>query len=275
MSYLGFLGGGNMAEAIIGGLIDNGTDPETLIVAEPLEQRRAELESLFPGCRSNASNALVASQSSQLLLAVKPQVMPAVCREIAEAVQAKRPMVISIAAGVRCDDLSGWLGGDLCIVRAMPNQPALLRQGITGLYANDRCTGEEVARAGEILAAVGDVVTVHDEPLIDAVTAVSGSGPAYVYLLMQMMSDAGVELGLDASISRALAIKTATGAASLAAASDETMAELIERVRSPGGTTAAALDRLEADDVRAIFARALTAARDRATELADQSHQEK
>ncbi len=275
MSYLGFLGGGNMAEAIIGGLVDSGTDPETIIVAEPDEQRRAALESRFPGCRTNASNALVASQSSQLVLAVKPQVMPAVCREIAEAVQATRPLVISIAAGIRSEDLSGWLGGELGIVRAMPNQPALLREGITGLYANEHCAAGDRQRAVEILSAVGAVVNVEEEPLIDAVTAVSGSGPAYVYLLIQMMADTGIELGLDATISHELAIRTAVGAASLASASDEPMAELIERVRSPGGTTAAALDRLEAEDVRAIFARALTAARDRATELADQAHEDK
>ena len=275
MSYLGFLGGGNMAEAIIGGLVDSGTDPETIIVAEPQEPRRAELEKRFPGCRTSASNALVAGQSGQLVLAVKPQVMPEVCREIAEAVQAARPLVISIAAGIRSSDLSDWLGGGLSIVRAMPNQPALLREGITGIFANDQCAHDDKLRASEILSAVGGVVTVDDEPLIDAVTAISGSGPAYVYLLIQMMAESGIELGLDASTSRELAVKTASGASSLAATSSDPMTELIARVRSPGGTTAAALDRLEAEDVRAIFARALTAARDRATELADQAHQEK
>ncbi len=273
MSYLGFLGGGNMAEAIIGGLVDSGTDPETIIVSEPVEARRAELETRYPGCRTNASNALVASQSSQLVLAVKPQVLPDVCREVADAVRATQPLVISIAAGVRSDDLSDWLGGSLGIVRAMPNQPALLRQGITGLFANPQCSTADRERATEILGAVGTVVSVDDESLIDAVTAVSGSGPAYVYLLMQMMTDAGVALGLDAATARQLAVETTKGASALASATDDAMAELIARVRSPGGTTAAALDQLDADGVHAIFARALTAARDRATQLADQAHE--
>ena len=154
----------------------------------------------------------------------------------------------------------------------MPNQPALLRKGISGIYATPQCTADDRQRASEILSAIGDVVDVQDESMIDAVTAVSGSGPAYVYLLIQMMADAGVELGLDAPLARTLAIQTAVGASALAAGSDEAMATLIERVRSPGGTTAAALDSLDDDGVHAIFSRALRAARDRATTLADDAH---
>ncbi|MEM6511412.1 MAG: pyrroline-5-carboxylate reductase [Pseudomonadota bacterium] len=271
MTHLAFIGGGSMAEAIIAGLVDSGTDPESVIIAEPVDARRAELERRYPGCRCSASSALVAGQAAQLVLAVKPQVMRDVCADISTAVQGTRPLLISVAAGIRTGAIADWVGGEPGIVRAMPNQPALLRKGVTGVFANSHCSPEDRQRATEILSAVGDVVEVEDESLIDAVTAVSGSGPAYVYLLIQMMTDTGIELGLDASMSRELAIQTATGASALAASSDLPMADLIARVRSPGGTTAAALDQLEAEDVRAIFARALTAARDRAGELADQA----
>lgn len=268
-TYLGFIGGGNMTTAIVRGLIDNGNDPQAILIGEPGDEQQAKLREAFPGCHVTESNALVASRSDTLVLATKPQVLPAVCREIATEVSAKKPLVVSIAAGVRTTDIDGWLGGGHAIIRVMPNQPALLRQGISGLYANERTTASNKAMAIDILSAVGDVVEVGREADIDAVTAVSGSGPAYFYLLIKMLTDGGTALGLDPATASTLALKTATGSTSLADASAENMDELIARVRSPGGTTAAALDSLDNDDVHAMFRRALRAARDRAVELAD------
>jgi len=206
------------------------------------------------------------------VLAVKPQILPQVCRRLAPAVQSSRPLIVSIAAGVRREDIDTWLGGGLAVIRVMPNQPALLGKGISGLYANPRCSTEDVARARSILEAVGDVVVVGEERHIDGVTAVSGSGPAYVFLLIDMLAAAAVEFGLEAGDAKRLAVVTAAGSAELAMQADDDMAGLIARVRSPGGTTAAALDSLDADDVRAIFRRALAAARDRAVVLADEAH---
>jgi pyrroline-5-carboxylate reductase len=207
------------------------------------------------------------------VLAVKPQVLPTVCRELASTVKESKPLIISIAAGVRSDDIDAWLGGGQSIVRVMPNQPALLRLGVSGLFANEQVSERERARATEIVAAIGHVVQVDNESDIDTVTAVSGSGPAYFFLLIELLRKAAVEFGLNQHAAKTLAIETATGAAALAAHSDESMDELIARVRSPGGTTAAALDSLEADQVRDIFARAIAAARNRAATLANDAHQ--
>ena len=175
-------------------------------------------------------------------------------------------------AGVRSADIDTWLGGGLAIVRVMPNQPALLRRGIAGLYANERTASSDIDRASDIMGAVGEVVRVPREADIDAVTAISGSGPAYFFLLIVMLEKTAAELGIEPAAAARLALATARGSAELAAAGGGSMDELIARVRSPGGTTAAALDSLEAAGVRAIFRAALEAARDRAIELADRAH---
>lgn len=268
---IGFIGGGNMARAIAGGLVRSGYGAANLAIAEPRAEQRALLEREFPEAVVSADNEAVAAAAGNVLLAVKPQILKEVCAGIRASVQASKPLVISIAAGPRVQDIDEWLGGGLEIVRAMPNQPALVDQGIAALYANSRT--DELGRvlAEKVLSAVGSVVWIEDENLMDAVTAVSGTGPAYVYLLIDMMIDAGVSCGLSVDVARTLAIETACGAAALARMEKEPMTGLIERVRSPGGTTTAALERLEAEDVRGIFARAITAARDRATELAEEA----
>lgn len=268
---VGFIGGGNMTTAIAAGLMASGVRGAELAVAEPDRKQRDRLAKTLPGAWISDDNADVAGRVECLLLATKPQVLPEVCRGLADAVQAAKPLVLSIAAGVRSDDIDQWLGGGVAIVRVMPNQPALLRQGVSGLFANDRVSDERRARAATIMAAVGKVVQVPNEADIDAVTAISGSGPAYFFLLIDMLATTAREFGLDEQTASTLAIETASGAAALAAASDESMQTLIERVRSPGGTTAAALDSLDQQNVRAIFTRAFTAARDRATVLADQA----
>ncbi len=266
---IAFIGGGNMTRAIVGGLIDSGADPATISISEPLEAARSQLAADFPKVVIDADNSAIAASADCVVLSVKPQVLAKVCRELEPAVQDGRPLIVSIAAGTRGADIDAWLGGGLSVVRVMPNQPALLRLGVSGLHANEKTTADERARANAIMRAVGTVVEVDNEEDIDAVTAVSGSGPAYFFLFIDQLAATAVDLGLDADAALALAIETARGAAELAAQADAPMTELIARVRSPGGTTAAALDSLEGADVRGIFATAITAARDRAVELAD------
>ena len=266
---IAFIGGGNMSRAIIRGLVESGFAASSILIAEPSEQQRELLRQAFPGAVVESDNKRVAGQAGAVVLAVKPQVLADVCRELAATVQASKPLIVSIAAGIRSGDIDDWLGGGLAVVRVMPNQPALLGKGVSGLHANPRCSPEDRNRARRILAAVGEVLDFDRESDIDAVTAVSGSGPAYFFLLIDMLAEAAEDFGLSVDSAGKLAVETARGAAALAAAADEPMDELIARVRSPGGTTAAALDSLESDGVRDIFARALTAARDRAVTLAD------
>lgn len=270
---VGFIGGGNMTRAIAGGLLDNGFEATRISIAEPVDAHRQVLEESLPGVFVSEDNAEIVARSQCLVLSVKPQVLAAVCKDLADAVQTAKPLIISIAAGPRIDDIDSWLGGGNAVVRVMPNQPALLGKGISGIFGNEKTSAAQMAAATEILSAVGPVVAVPNEADIDAVTAVSGSGPAYFYLLIDMIAKTGIDLGLDESASTQLALETALGAATLAQQSGESMDTLIARVRSPGGTTAAALDELEARGVRDIFAAALTAARDRATELADAAGQ--
>ena len=272
--YIGFIGGGNMTRAIAAGLIEGQYPAADLLISEPAIEQRAVLARDLPGVIIEESNDAVASRAGTVVLAVKPQVMRDVCRGLADAVQKAQPLIVSVAAGIRSGDIDEWLGGELAVVRIMPNQPALLRLGASGLYANERTSDEQKERAKRILSAVGHVVAVKSDADIDAVTAISGTGPAYFYLLIDMMIKAAQEMGLDAQAAQILTIETAKGASAIADAEDETMESLIERVRSPGGTTTAAFDSLDADHVRAIFARAFTAARDRAVVLADEANKD-
>ena len=265
---IGFIGGGNMARAIAGGLLRGGMHATDVLIAEPLEEQRDRLREEFRGVAISDDNARVADEAEILLFAVKPQILKAVCRELAATVQRRRPLIVSIAAGPRIAAIEAWLGGELRVVRVMPNQPALVDQGVSALLANARTGAEQRREAGRIMSAVGEVVWVDSEDLIDAVTAVSGTGPAYFYLLIDIMIDAAVSFGIDRATARTLAVETARGAASLAAAEQETMKTLIGRVSSPGGTTMAAFESLEANKVRDIFGAAIVAARDRAVELA-------
>ncbi len=269
---IAFIGGGNMTRAIAAGLIEGKYPPMDLLISEPAIEQRAVLARDLPGVIIEESNDGVASRADTVVLAVKPQVMREVCHGLANTVQKTRPLIVSVAAGIRSGDIDAWLGGGLPVVRIMPNQPALLRLGASGLFANQRTSDEQKERATRILAAVGHVVPVASDADIDAVTAISGTGPAYFYLLIDMMIKSAQEFGLDAQAARILTIETAKGAAAIADAEDETMESLIERVRSPGGTTTAAFDSLDADHVRDIFARAFEAARDRAVVLADDAN---
>jgi pyrroline-5-carboxylate reductase len=266
---IAFIGGGNMTRAIVAGLRQSRFPAQRIFISEPLESQREILLDEFPGSVVTGDNDAVLRDATSVVLAVKPQVLPAVCKRLATSVQERKPLVISIAAGIHSRSIENWLGGNLAIVRVMPNQPAILRLGVSGMFANERANAEDIARATEILSAVGSVVIVDTEDDIDTVTAVSGTGPAYFYLLIDMLINIGVDLGLDKDAAERLAIETARGAGQLASEANETMESMIERVRSPGGTTEAAFQSLEADDVRAIFSRAVTAARDRAVDLAN------
>ena len=269
---IGFIGGGNMSLAIAGGLIASGVPANRIIVAEPQKKQREYLAEQLDGITIEENNSVAAAAVDCLVLATKPQVLADVCHELAAVVQENKPLIVSIAAGVRASDIDTWLGGDLPVVRVMPNQPALLRQGVSGLYANSRSSSADRESASNIMSAVGEVVWVDNESDIDAVTAISGSGPAYFFLLIDMLIKTATDMGLDASAARKLAVETAAGAAALATHTSDDMGDLIARVRSPGGTTAAALDRLEEQDVRAIFSTALIAARNRAFELANEAN---
>ena len=265
---IGFIGGGNMARSLLGGLLNNGRARERLVVAEPDSGRRAALAADL-GVAVHADNETVAEQAAVLVLAVKPQVLRAAATVLAPIVQRRRPLVISIAAGIRADDLQRWLGGGLAIVRAMPNTPALVGAGATGLYANPLADTSQRDEAEGILRAAGVVVWVQDEGLMDAVTALSGSGPAYFFLVMEAMEQAAIRLGLDPRTARLLTIETAFGAAKMAEEGGEDPARLRERVTSPGGTTERALAVLREGGLAPLFEQALTAAAQRAKELAD------
>ncbi|WP_018412350.1 pyrroline-5-carboxylate reductase [Methyloversatilis thermotolerans] len=261
-----FVGGGNMASALIGGLLARGASASDLCVIELQAEARARLGSDF-GVRTAAALDEDAAACDLLVLAVKPQQMREVCAGIAGRMSGQT--VLSIAAGLRVADLSRWLGGHGRIVRAMPNTPALIGQGVTGLYA-DPALGQAVRdQADQVLRAVGSTVWVDDEKQIDAVTAVSGSGPAYVFYFIESMVRGGEALGLSASQARDLALATFTGAAALAAGSPDSPATLRERVTSKGGTTEAALESMAADQVSDAIVRALAAAATRGAELGD------
>lgn len=262
---IAFIGGGNMARALVGGLIRNEHPADRLCVSDPHADARAQLEGL--GICALADNSKAIEQAQIIVLAVKPQALGAVARELAASLRADQ-LVISIAAGVRVDTLRRWLNGHGRIVRAMPNTPSLVQAGATGLFAPAEVNADERAMAESILRAVGVCVWVSSEALIDSVTALSGSGPAYVFLVMEAMQAAGEKLGLDAATSRLLTLETVLGAARLALESNEDPAILRARVTSPGGTTERGIAALEQAGLRDAFDLALKAASDRASELA-------
>ena len=268
-SKVGFIGGGNMARAIAGGLLRGGMHATDVALSDPLEAQRERLREELYGVLVSEDNATVARQSDVLVFAVKPQILQTVCTDLATVVQSAQPTIVSIAAGPRVADIDSWLGGGLSVVRVMPNQPALIDQGISALFANERADKAARELAEAIMLAVGKVVWVPKEADIDSVTAVSGTGPAYFYLLIDVMIEAAIRFGLDRETARTLAVETARGATSLAVAETESMSAMIERVRSTGGTTTAAFEHLDATDVRGIFAEAIDLARKRAVELGD------
>jgi len=264
---VGFIGAGNMARALAGGLIQNGWQKSRLALADPDPNQCLGAQQAL-GVPVHADNATLAATADILVLAVKPQALAEVARSIRAAVQSKRPLVISVAAGVRLVDLARWLGSELPIVRVMPNTAALVGSGASGMYANSFVTSEQRNEAESILRAVGVAIWVEDESLMDVVTAVSGSGPAYFFLAMEALEEAAIESGLPAPQARLLALETAYGAAKMALEGHEEPALLRQRVTSPGGTTEQAVRVLEERGIRTMFRDAVRAAIQRADELA-------
>lgn len=262
-----------MARSLIGGLIADGSGPKSLCAADPSAEQRDALSRTF-GIRTSASNTDAVADANVIVIAVKPQVLKLVASEIASAIAGREVLVISIAAGIREPDINRWLGGNCAIVRAMPNTPALLRSGVAALYANSRASEAQRETAESILRAVGAVVWLQDESLMDAVTAVSGSGPAYFFLFMEIIAEVAGQLGLSPQDARLLTVETALGAARMALETSDDIATLRHQVTSPGGTTAAALEQLDSDQFRKLIADALGAARHRAIELADEFGQD-
>ncbi|MEJ2403894.1 MAG: pyrroline-5-carboxylate reductase [Candidatus Thiodiazotropha sp.] len=267
-STITFLGGGNMATSLVAGLIADGFERTRITVSDPDSEKLSQLAANF-GIHTESDNHKALAGAGILVLAVKPQVLEKVCREIAEPVQRHKPLIISIAAGIRLATLKEWLGDDLSLVRSMPNTPAMIQSGASGLYADIDVSKEQRSQAESILRAVGLTRWVEEESLIDAVTAVSGSGPAYFFLVMEAMEEAAIGMGLDPQTARLLTLQTAMGASRMAMESSDSPATLRQKVTSPGGTTECALGILEEGELRTLFRRALEGARDRSQELSD------
>lgn len=270
---IAFIGGGNMATSLVGGLVTAGTTPSSILVAEPDAERRSFLSRQF-GIATTASN-LETLQQDVVVLSIKPQMMQAVCRQLATSANTGAPLYVSIAAGIRTNDVARWLGGTANIVRCMPNTPALIRCGATALYANQSVNDAQRQLADTILGAAGITAWVENEDLLDVATAVSGSGPAYYFLLMEAMQAAAVSLGLDPETAGRLITQTALGAARMANESEIDVAELRARVTSSGGTTAAAISSFEDNGFHINVGKAINAAYDRSRELADELGKDK
>jgi pyrroline-5-carboxylate reductase len=264
---IAFIGGGNMAAAIIGGLIKHGVAPADLYAIDPNEDARKRNEQQF-GVRTGAGADAALAPFDAIVLAVKPQVLKVVAEGLAPHLGDK--VVISIVAGIRTADLSRWLNGHQRIVRVMPNTPALIGMGVAGLSATGSVDAADRALATQVLGAVGETVWFDDEAKIDAVTAISGSGPAYVFYFVEALQEAARQLGMDEAQGRALAVATFTGAAQLAAQSDEPPGVLRERVTSKGGTTAAALASFDASGIKDAIVRGVLAADARAKEMGEE-----
>ena len=267
---IGFVGGGNMARSLIGGLLNTGVAGHYIYVSEPEAEKRDYFARQL-GVNVTDANDTLLEQCEVLVLAVKPQVMESACQPLRELAQQRRPLVVSIAAGVREPSIQDWLGGGLAVVRAMPNTPALVSSGASALYAGEAVTESQRDIAESLLRAVGITVWLTDERLLDQVTALSGSGPAYFLLFMETLAEAAVASGLPASTARLLITETCLGAAKLAMESGETLSALRQRVTSPGGTTEAALqvmtDRGLADTLQQAFDAAVKRSEELATML--------
>jgi pyrroline-5-carboxylate reductase len=266
---LAFIGGGNMAASLIGGLIADGWKPANIRVADTDTGRLERLSERF-AVATMPDNLEAAEQADAIVLAIKPQVVKPVAQQLATLVETRQPLIISIAAGIREASLRHWLGERAAIVRTMPNTPALVQSGATALYANPNTSEDQRNIAESILRAVGVAIWVDDEALMDAVTALSGSGPAYFFLFMEAMQAAGRELGLPEKTARLLTLQTAFGAAKMALESSEDVASLRERVTSPGGTTERAIQSFQADGLETLVRKALKAAAERSSVLGNE-----
>ena len=267
--HIGFIGGGNMGQAIVRGLIQAGHPPQLLSVADPDSSRQEELRDLHAGLFISPDNFVVAEQADALVLAGKPQIMRTVADQLARSERPADQLIVSIAAGTTLKSLHAWFGSETPVVRIMPNQPAVIGAGTSVLTASASVNELQRGLAGYIGAAIGTAVWLENESLMDAATAVSGSGPAYFYLLMELIESSAIKFGFSKEVASKLTVTTALGAARLADTVGSPLVDLKRQVTSPGGTTAAALDVLEDAEIRDIFHRALEAARNRSAELGE------
>jgi pyrroline-5-carboxylate reductase len=262
-----FVGGGNMGGALIRGLIARGLSPQKISVGEAHQQRRIALADEL-GVHVTADNREAVANADVVVIAVKPQDMAGTVQALADVFTQRQPLVVSIAAGIRLGDIVSWSGSRVAVVRAMPNRPALNSAGATALYAPVSLSETHRSLAASVMGAVGTTVWVQDEDALDVVTALSGSGPAYFFLLAELMTDAAVKLGLDRASAQQLSIQTLFGSGRMAHESDGDLARLRAEVTSKGGTTEAAVRSFDAANLRGIVAAALAAAADRSREMA-------
>jgi pyrroline-5-carboxylate reductase len=267
---IGFIGGGNMASSLMSGLIASGHSPQLIWVSDINPDTRAALSANL-NVNVSASNNAVIDEIDVVVLAVKPQALKEVAKSVAPLIQQKNVLVVSIAAGVTQRSLSQWLGDDTAIVRCMPNTPALVLTGATALHANKKVTAEQRDLAENILRAVGIALWVANESELDAVTAISGSGPAYYFLLMEAMEKTALDMGLNPVTARLLVQQTALGAAKIALEATESPEQLRKRVTSPGGATQRAIEIFEQGGFSLLVSRALNAARDHSIEMSKQT----
>jgi pyrroline-5-carboxylate reductase len=270
---IAFIGGGNMASSLVAGLIADGHDPGNLLVSDPDKSKLDALVARF-GVRIGHDNGEAIGDADLAILCVKPQVASQVCRDLASAMGKRKPLVVSVMAGIREKDIQEWLGGGVPVVRAMPNTPAVIQSGAIVLHATAETSASQRNQAETILRAGGLTLWVEREEQMDAVTALSGSGPAYFFLLMEILEQAGIGLGLDPEHARLLTIQTALGAARMAMESSDSPRELRERVTSPGGTTEHALNVLDSGGIHGLVTRAVSAAHERSKELSRMLAQE-
>ena len=267
-TVIGFIGAGNMAYALINGLLNNGYDSKNIKASDPnnglLRKREEELN-----ITTFTNNSSLVEVCDVIVFAVKPQVLSEVCLELREKIKPNH-LFISIVAGIRVNDINRWLGGNYPLVRTMPNTPALMQHSVTGLFQNDLVNHEQKALVTTILSSVGNCFWVNEERLIDAITAISGSGPAYFFLLMQSMTQAGMALGLDENTAKELSVQTGFGASLMATKSDKDPRTLRTDVTSLNGTTQAAIECFQDQNFEGIVASATRAAFDRARELSNE-----
>ncbi len=261
-----FIGAGNMATSLAGGMIAKGMDPINITLSDINEQQLQQVRKQLQ-VNTTRDNINACQKADVVVLAVKPQVMGEVLAPLADLFRQRKPLIMSIAAGITLSQLEGWIGSELPIVRCMPNTPALVETGATGLFANANVSQPQREQARSIMGAVGLALWLESEDQIDAVTAVSGSGPAYFFLVMEAMIAAGKSLGLSDQVAKQLTLQTALGSAQMAITSDVEPAELRRRVTSPGGTTERAIGILEDNQLRETFAKALEGAYQRSKEL--------
>lgn len=265
---IGFIGAGNMARSMASGLIANDWPKNNILLSDPDGAQRQGAQQAL-GVEIVEKNASVVDRANILILAVKPQMLADVVAEITGPLAEKNPLIISIAAGIQTSDLARWIGRQAPVVRVMPNTPALIGSGACGLFANEHTTREQREQAETIMRAIGVTVWVKDEALLDIITALSGSGPAYFLLVMEVMESAAIKAGLDQKSARLLTLETALGAAKMALESSEDPAKLRHHVTSPGGTTEAAIKILEQGKIDQLFTSAINAATARSKELAE------